>query len=117
MIDAAAGKPLVITEIGYPSSTVVGSSTTRQQIYFANVFDVLQSLSGRIVAANFYQMSDMPSDTVASLVAYYNTWNPAAFGGYLGSLGVVDASGVPKPAWNTFAARGAAFLGPVCTTQ
>jgi hypothetical protein len=117
MIAAANGKPLILTEIGYPSSSTIGASTDAQQTYFSDVFDALQTLGGYISAANFFQLSDMPTATVNSLVQYYGGSNAAAFGAYLGTLGVVDVTGADKPAWNTFSKRATSFLGSVCTTQ
>jgi hypothetical protein len=116
MISAANGKPVIITEIGYPSSATSGASAAAQEAYFSNVFDALQTLGGYVTAANFFQLSDMPTATVNHLVNYYGDSDPAAFGGYLGTLGVVDATGANKPAWSTFSSRANTFLGSVCTT-
>jgi hypothetical protein len=121
MISAANGRPMVLTEVGYPSSTVIASSNALQSTFYSNVLNTVQGLSGRVAAVNFFQMSDMPTATVNSLVAYYSTGasvgSAQAFGAYLGSLGTVDVTGTGKPAWTAFAAGASKFLAPVCTNQ
>jgi hypothetical protein len=83
MVLAAGGKPLIFTEIGSPSSTVIGSSTARQQSFYSNVFDYVQGHSGGIAGGSFFQMMDLPPATVQSLLQYYNAGNPVNFGAHL----------------------------------
>jgi hypothetical protein len=117
MVWAAGSKPLIFTELGYPSSPVIGSSTLKQQAFYSNVFDYVQAHSGNIAAGSFFQMMDLSKATVDSLVQYYNTGNNAGFGAFLGSLGTMDSTGIPKLSWTTFASRTTSFLAPVCTLQ
>lgn len=121
MISAANGRTMVLTEVGYPSSTVIDSSNAFQSTFYSNILNTLQGLSGRVAAVNFFQMSDMPTATVNSLVGYYSTGaaigSAQAFGAYLGTLGTVDVTGTSKPAWTAFATGATKFLGSVCTNQ
>ena len=115
MAALSGSKKLLLTEIGYPSSTVLGSSLDKQAAFSTAVFDAIQKQGGHIVGASFFQMSDMPPATVNFLVSYYPTSNSQAFGAFLGSLGAWDPAGTPKPAWSTFSTRATGFLGPACT--
>jgi hypothetical protein len=117
MAAAAGSKPLIITEIGYPSSPVVGSSPALQQAFYSNVYDALQKLSGRVAAASFYQWSDMPAATVSMLVQYYSPGFATSFGAFLGTLGIHDQTGAPKSAESTFSFRTTQFLAQNCSVS
>jgi hypothetical protein len=101
MVAAASGKQLVLTEVGYPSSTGAGSSPALQQSFYTNAFAALSSAGGKVTAANFAFLSDFPSSALTSLGANYNT-AAMLWMNWAGSLGLIDAAGKSKPALQTF---------------
>jgi hypothetical protein len=109
IVAAAGGRPLVFTEIGYPSAETLGRNADAQRDFYQGVFDALESHPDRIAGGSFFLMSDIPSATVRDLASYYNLPAGGAFVDFLGSLGVHDAAGAPKPAWEVFSRRAPAL--------
>lgn len=97
---AAQSKSLILTELGYSSSSVIGSSPAMQDQFYANVFSFLRNSGGLIKAANFFIMNDIP--LASALVAGQQYSTAAAFTTWFGTLGMKDLYGVEKPAWSTF---------------
>jgi hypothetical protein len=103
MTKIAAGRPLLLQEIGCPSDELTGSSQAVQADFVNQVFDQLDSHGDSIPLAVFFIQGDFSAKQVRDLTGYYGLAEPA-FGAYLGSLGLCDAVGKPKKAWGTFAA-------------
>ncbi|MBN9657928.1 MAG: hypothetical protein J0H49_07105 [Acidobacteria bacterium] len=101
MIAAAGQKPVFFQELGYSSSTKLGSSEDKQAQFIQVVFDTLRQHPGRIIGANFNWMSDLPDSVVDQLSRYYKT-NGENFKQFLGTLGWFTKEGKPKKAWSTF---------------
>jgi hypothetical protein len=102
MLDVAADRKLYIQEIGYPSSERLNSSPRKQAEFYSAAFQVLRSHRDRINGATFLFMSDLPRAVVDSLGLYYTLPNSGNFKAYLQTLGILEASGTPKPAWDVF---------------
>lgn len=101
MIRAAAGKPILLQEVGYPSSPNNKSSEERQAQFVQAVFDGLRSHKQNFIAANFFLMSDFTDDWVSLFSQYYKS-NNDRFKSYLRTLGLFDEHGRAKPSWEVF---------------
>lgn len=122
---ALAGlKPLLLTEVGFPTSPLLGSSESMQASFVTNFLDALSRSSGKIVAANLFQRNEMPAEIVSYLVDYYNSGGlmtaetAARVGAFIGTLGFHTQSGSMKQAWSVLLNRGPRLAGPnACTTN
>jgi hypothetical protein len=110
MVTAAGTKPLILTEVGYSSSTAISSSTAMQQTFYGNALTAFANSGGKLTAASFSFMSDFPASTVASLAAAYGT-SGVSWVNWIAELGVFDQTGNPKPAWSTFQTQALALKG------
>lgn len=116
MLNAANGKPLVLTEVGYTSSTAVASSTAQQQNFYSMMLTQFAAAGGKLGGATFSFMSDFPSATIAALTAQYGLGSPWV--SWVSGLGLFDSQGNPKPAWTTFSSKaGAMKANTGCTTH
>jgi hypothetical protein len=102
MIQSAGNKQVMFQELGYASSPLLNSSEEKQAQFVANAFEVLRQNRGRVIAATFNWMSDLPQSVVDSLGQYYKLANSDRFKAFLGTLGLFDRNGRPKPAWQEF---------------
>jgi hypothetical protein len=102
MVEAAQGKPVMFQELGYASSERCNSSDDKQARFVAVAFDVLRRYRGSVFAATFNWMSDLPQSVVEQLGQYYHMPNSDRFKAFLGSLGLFDRNGRPKPGWQEF---------------
>ena len=105
MLAAAGRKPILLQEVGCPSSSLNRSSEQKQAALFAKVFDSLEAHPGRFLAVNFFLMSDLPDSLVATFAQYYGLPNVDRFKAFLKSLGMFDSQGTPKASWGTFRQR------------
>ena len=103
VMEAAGGARVMFQEIGYASADRLGSSPEKQAQFYRNVFAAIEKHADRIIGANFLFMSDLPQATVEELGAYYKLpFFKDNFKAYLGTLGLFDQQGRPKPAWDVF---------------
>jgi hypothetical protein len=102
MVASAAGKPLVLTEIGYPSSAELGSSPELQAQFYEVVFETLRRYPEQIRSASIFLMSDIPPSVVQDLVRYYGFDDNPKFTAFLASLGLRDLTDGAKPGWYRF---------------
>lgn len=111
-IVATAGvKPIILQEVGYPSSPVLKSSPAQQAQFVTNVLNEVAARRKQIVSMNYLFMSDLPKALVDTLAAYYQLPNSGNFKAYLETLGLFDRQGKPKPAWEVFRRQAAALKG------
>lgn len=103
MVHAANGKPLVLQEIGYPASTLLGSSDDRQADFVTAVFDALGKNHARIAAANFFLFYDFSEAQLDTFQKYYGIPDPR-FRAFLATLGLKRPDTTPRPAWDRFVA-------------
>jgi len=102
MIHAAGQKPVMFQELGYASSSRVNSSEEKQARFVQVAFEMLRQNRGRVFAATFNWMSDLPQPVVDQFGQYYRMANSDRFKAYIGSLGMFDRNGRPKAAWSQF---------------
>ncbi|MBN9657909.1 MAG: hypothetical protein J0H49_07010 [Acidobacteria bacterium] len=124
IVALAGGKPLVLTEVGYPTSALLGGSESAQSTFVQNIFDALRTSSGKVQAANFFQLNDMPSTVVSSLVDYYNTSGfmtsetAQRVGAFIASLGLHSQTSTDKLSWKAFVLNAPLMAGSnACTTN
>lgn len=124
IVALAGGKPLVLTEVGYPTSALLGGSESTQSTFVQNIFDALRKSSGKVQAASFFQLNDMPSTVVSSLVDYYNTSGfmttetAQRVGAFIASLGLHSQTSTDKLSWKAFVLNAPLLAGSnACTTN
>lgn len=100
VVQAIPRKPIIYYQIGYPSSSVLGSSVEQQAAFIKEAFRAWDTQVSRILMLNFQWMHETPTFGVDQYVEYYQYDTPD-FRAFLGSLGLQSWSGEPKPAWET----------------
>lgn len=100
LVRLAQGKPLIYYQIGYPSSSKLGSSPKIQAKFVTEAFRAWDAHSKRILMLNFQWMHETPGFGVDQYSKYYKNNDPG-FRAFLGSLGLRTWTGQAKPAWKT----------------
>jgi hypothetical protein len=113
MISAANGRPLVLTEVGYSSSTAISSSQQLQATFYTDAFAAFSNAGGKLTAASFAFMSDFPASVSASLAGSYGNASGYLFASWIGNLGLLDPVGNPKLAWAVFETEAPNLHGPL----
>ena len=108
MIDFSGTRKLYLQEVGYPASTLLNSSGTKQAAFVDAVFDELKRYGPQMYGACFFLLVDFSDQMVDALLGYYSL-KAEKFKAMLGTLGLKDQFGMPRPAWATFKSRMAAF--------
>ncbi|HMI57869.1 MAG TPA: hypothetical protein VK511_07470, partial [Gemmatimonadaceae bacterium] len=100
MLTAANGKPVVIQELGYPASPLLGSSDAMQAEFFADAIDQWSKIDGaRMPYVNLFLLHDFTEEECHAFGDYYGIPDNAEFEAYLCTLGLRHADGTPRPAW------------------
>lgn len=102
MVAAAGGRPLVLTEVGYSSSSLLGSSQQLQAAFYSEAFAAFSNEGGKLTAAEFSFMSDFPPSILQSLASAYSLAGNSLWISWIGNLGLYDTVGNPKLAWQVF---------------
>lgn len=102
ILAAAAGKPVMFQEVGYPSSELLGSSPLKQAQFLQMFFDQLKKSQPEVIGMTYLFMSDLPKALVDVFGEYYKLPGSDKFKAFLATLGLFDGMGNPKPAWNVF---------------
>jgi hypothetical protein len=74
-------------EIGYPSSSLCGSSEAAQAEFIKETFKAWDASKSSVKILNFTFLTDLPETTKKELVTYYGLSNPC-FAEFLGTLGL-----------------------------
>ncbi len=102
LLEAAGDKPLVVQEIGYPASPLLGSSEEDQAAFVHYVFEAWREAGARIPFLNFFLLHDLPASLCTELTGYYGLPNNEVFYEFLCTLGLRQADGTPRLAWPAF---------------
>jgi hypothetical protein len=102
MREVASGRKVILQEIGYPSSSLNGSSQDKQAEFYKDVFQAMRQNRDLIEAGNFFLLSDLPDKFVKDLAGFYGMPNQAVFLAFLQTLGMFDLQGRPKKSWDVF---------------
>ncbi|HVU13637.1 MAG TPA: hypothetical protein VHD90_20295 [Phototrophicaceae bacterium] len=108
MVEIARGLPVILQEVGYPSADLLHSSEADQAAFVRNVFTAWKSAGNAIPFLNYFLLHDLTEDICNQLEGYYGLKNPN-FHAYLCTLGLRQANGTPKLAWQTFVDQAAAW--------
>lgn len=87
---------IVLTELGHPSD--LGD----QAGFYEQAMAVLVRASGRVEAARFFQLNELPKEVVSQLTTAYGYNAASPFVRFLASLGVHDSNGQAKQAWEVY---------------
>jgi len=100
MLAAAGRKPVIIQELGYPASPLLGSSDALQAAFFSDAIDQWSQIDGsRMPFVNLFLLHDFTAEECDAFGDYYGIPNNAQFEAYLCTLGLRLADGTPRPAW------------------
>ena len=112
MISMAAGKPILLVEMGY-SSGLTGQ--TAQSQFFSSALSALRLAGGAVAMFSGWSYRDISASSVASISLQFGQSGPA-FAQFITSAGLLDQNGVPKLAWPTFINALPPFASPsTCT--
>src|SRR3954469_9710996 len=103
----AGGRPLVLQEVGYPSSEALSSSEQQQADFVSSVFAAWRS-TANIPYLNFSQMHDYDPARCSELAGFYGLPDSATFEAFLCSIGLREADGRPKLGWAALGREAAA---------
>lgn len=100
MVAYAAGKPIVLQEVGYPSAVGVGSSPQAQADFIKEFFSAWERHRQAIPHINLFLQTDVGTRICDQWTGYYGfTAHRQLFADFICTLGLKDAYGNPKPAW------------------
>lgn len=105
MLALAAGKPVMITEIGCPSSPEIDSSPEVQAQFVELLFDWLEEHDEQVLGICFLELQDWsPTEMPQKLqnVLDERIWRIPGMLEYLTSLGLLNLDGTKKPAYEVF---------------
>jgi hypothetical protein len=105
-------QPVVLQELSYPSSTVVGSSAAEQLKFYEAAFNVLATRRERFPFVNLYALDDSDEAECERQAAVFGAAaNPLLIAARC-SLGLKDGQGADKPAFSEVASALSAFGRP-----
>jgi hypothetical protein len=102
MREVAAGRKVILQEIGYPSSPLNESSQEKQAEFYKNVFQAMRQNRDLVEAGNCFLFADLSDKFVKDLAGFYGMPNQKVFLAFLQTLGMVDMQGQPKKSWDVF---------------
>ena len=109
MLDAAGGKPVVVQEIGYPASPLLGSSDSLQAAFFTDAIAEWADIdASRMPFVSLFLLHDFTPEQCDAFGQYYGLPDNAEFEAYLCTLGLRHADGTPRPAWQAVVSAAAA---------
>jgi hypothetical protein len=91
----AAGKPVIMAEVGYPSGPVCKSSEAKQAAFVHNVFQVWDKHAEQMPCVAFSWQTDISQEAVEGFTKFYG-FNTPAFKEYLLTLGMRHREGAGK---------------------
>jgi hypothetical protein len=103
MVQLAGGRPVVLQEVGLPSSRRNGSSAKKQARFVRNVFTAWDNVGASIPFLSYFCMHNFPPALCDELEVYYGVSDPTGrFRAFLCSLGLRTSAGNPKSGWKAF---------------
>ena len=101
LVELANGLPVVLQEVGYPSAELLGSSEAEQARFVRSVFAAWKAAGSAIPFLDYFLLHDFNEDLCSAFEGYYGLKHPN-FHAFLCTLGLRQANGTPKAAWQTF---------------
>ncbi|MGH7949635.1 MAG: hypothetical protein ACREQF_10450, partial [Candidatus Binataceae bacterium] len=103
MVQLAGGKPVVLQEVGLPSSLRNGSSAKKQARFVRNVFTAWNNVGTSIPFLSYFCMHNFSQELCTELIDYYGVSDPTGrFRAFLCTLGLRTANSKPKAGWKAF---------------
>jgi len=102
MVAMTGGRPLVLQEVGYPTSATLSSNEAQQARFVNNVYTAWSANSAAIPFLNYFALHDFSPAQCDQWGAYYGLPNDVNFKAYLCSLGLRQLDGTPKQGWQAF---------------
>lgn len=100
MVSLAAGKPVVLQEVGYPSGAGVSSSEAQQAEFIRHFFAAWEKHRHAIPSISLFLQTDFGSRICQQLTDYYGMKDyKIQFADVICTLGLKDAHGRPKQGW------------------
>jgi hypothetical protein len=112
MIAAAAGKPILLQTVAYPSDLLAGSSPEKQSLFFDTFWGALgprRAFFPWVNVAELHDLGPAACEAYAASQGELKDGKPAAF---FCSLGLFTSAGEQKPAWSSVLQGTAAFASP-----
>ena len=113
MIQSAAGRPLVLQEVGYPAAPLLGSSDAKQAEFVKVFYRELAKRKSKVMLASYFLQTDFSPKLVDTLVGYYGI-EDARFRAFLGTLGLRRSDGSARPGLAAFEEAIKAFRAAKC---
>ena len=104
MVQAAAGKQVVLQEVGYPSGAANGSSEALQAQFATAALAQWRAHGAAMPFLSWFLLHDLDATTCDTLAQYYGLAGDPAFVSYLCTLGLRHDDDADKPAWDAFVA-------------
>lgn len=101
MVKFADNRPLILTEMGYPSGSANGSSEDAQAEFVKQVFISLKKHEKRIPYANYFNQTDWGNTFLDFFETYYQL-KDERFRSFLGTLGLTKTDGTRKKSFAEF---------------
>ena len=98
LVQLAGDRNVVLQEVGYPTSSLLNSSESKQAEFIHQVFAAWRDSGQRIEFLNLFLLHDFSSDLVNTLTTYYGISDPK-FVAYLATLGLRNTDNTDKAAW------------------
>ena len=98
----AAGRQIVLQEIGYPTGSANKSSQDKQAVFYQNVIDQMRADTRTFPAGSFFLLADLRDKFATDLASYYGINGHEPFRSFLQTVGMFDTSGRPKKSWEVF---------------
>ncbi len=108
IVELAGGLPVVLQEVGYPTSPLLDSSEAEQAQFVRSVFAAWKAAGDAIPFLDYFILHDLPDDWCSAMEGYYG-FKDASFHAYLCTLGLRQANGTPKEGWATFVEQARAW--------
>ncbi len=96
-----SARPMVVQEIGMPSSELLGGSEEKQAAFVRQFFKAFSGKGARTPLAAWFMSTDFAPGMVKALEGYYKLELPA-FAAYLGTLGLKNHKGEPRQSYRAF---------------
>ncbi len=112
MIGAAAGKPILLQGLAYPSAEVVGSSPEKQALFFQTFFQALGPRRAAFGLVEVFELHDLAKPACTAFAERQGESAIGPFASYLCSTGLHATGDQAKPAWLEVLAGASAFLVP-----
>jgi hypothetical protein len=114
MVSLAGKKPVVLQEVGYPTSSVIRSSEQKQSQFIHSVFAAWRKAGSSIPFINyfaFYDYDPATCDAYLQFLQKYNV-NTANFRAYLCTLGIAKSLAAHKASWHEFSTDASLVVAP-----